>query len=572
MARSGRSIPRPRTRKAAQERRDALLAPRGTRVPCLFYLLCLCAVAAIPAAAQVESIVTISTSLGDTTETFWLQIPQGYRPGDPCPLLIGWHQLGGDHREMKFSTTFDSIANARGWIAASHQGVSRTHWNNQATQSHVVDMIRWIEERYSVDPRRIYMVGASMGGAAGMVFSNNHLDPAGPRVAAAASLSGIQDCERRFHEQGINQSMIEAFGGTPEEVPFEYHRNSAIVFADTSRSMHWNARRLPLYLTFGKGVSDSIWRAHAEDLYRVMAAYADTVVLHESAREGHGWGCAEEGPICDFLGAFRLGAPPERLSINADEEGRWEWAEVRMREPGGALPRDAGALAREARAFARDTGAFARFTGAIDRPEATIDFTMVRNVASAVLDLPAVDFPVDRGFFVCRWSILDGGPAELAFLGVPAEPGRVLRDGELYEQWSYDPVARTLSIAGEGSAVYSVFFDASGVPDDRRGDPSVGRSGDRGQRAGPFAEEFDGRILDHALHFRLERPAGVRWSLFDLSGRRVDGSPFVRRPSGTTEADLSRRLRRGIYFLILETEEGTGGGSARVARKLIILR
>ena len=37
------------------------------------------------------------------------------------------------------------------------------------------------------------MVGGSMGGAAGAIFANNHLDPTQPMVAATASPSGILD-------------------------------------------------------------------------------------------------------------------------------------------------------------------------------------------------------------------------------------------------------------------------------------------------------------------------------------------------------------------------------------------
>ena len=89
------------------------------------------------------------------------------------------------------------------------------------------------------------MVGGSMGGAAGAIYANNHLNPNKPMVAATASGSGILDCERRFYEMDGNNSMIEWFGGSPVEVPFEYHRNSAVFFNDLSQSMHIN---LPFYV------------------------------------------------------------------------------------------------------------------------------------------------------------------------------------------------------------------------------------------------------------------------------------------------------------------------------------
>jgi poly(3-hydroxybutyrate) depolymerase len=492
-------------------------------------LVLMLGVAATVARGQQEYVVTIPTTLADTTETFWLQIPAGYQPELPCPLLIGWHQLGGNHLEFKHATDFDSIANARGWIAASHDGPTPTHWNNHAAQSHVVDVIRWIEARYAVDAGRIYMVGASMGGAAGMVFSNNRLDPGGPRVAAAASLSGIQDCERRFHEQGWNNSMVGAFGGTPEQVPYEYHRNSAICFADSAASMHCNARHLPLYLTFGHGTSDDVWRRHAEDLYAVMHGWADTVVLRESARAGHGWTCAEEGPTCDFLGAFRLEGAPRTLSINADEEGRWSWAELGFREPDSS---------------------FGRIEVAADPAAPGLQCAMVRNVAAARLDLTAIDFPFATSPILCRWAVRDPGAAELGLLGVPTCPARVDRDGLPYASWSYDPEMRLLTLSGEGDGLYAIHLDPAAAVEGR----SVGTL--------RVAWIGDARVLD----CRLPAAGPARIGLWDASGRCLGSGACVAGEDRAARLAIRTPLASGIYFVTAD------GGAGRAVCRLPVLR
>jgi poly(3-hydroxybutyrate) depolymerase len=487
----------------------------GRVLPALVLFLLLIGFCA--AHAQSEYEITIETTLGDTTETFWLQIPAAYDPSNPCPLLIGWHQWGGNHWELKQATDFDEIANERGWIAACHHGISTTHWNNHSTQSHVVDVIAWIQENYCIDESRIYMIGSSMGGAAGMVFSNNHLDPAGPMVAAAASVSGIQDCERRFHEQGINNSMIAAFGGTPDEVPYEYHRNSAIYFADSTESMHFNARHLPLFLTFGHAESDQVWREHAEDLYAVMEGWADTVVIRESALYGHGWGCAEEELICDFLESFVLERYPTTISVNADEEGRWYWAELEMHEP---------------------LESFARIESTVDVVHAHLDLTMLRNVSAARLDLPSIGFPYDRGSFSCGWAIRDGAPAQLVFLGVSRCPLLVLRDGVSYGQWTYDAGEETLALDGEDEALYVVVFDAATAP------------------AAPAVEaEFRGvpvvRVwasLGGVLHYDLRAAGRVSWALYDPRGRAVAAEVLGWRAAGRGRISFARRLPSGIYF------------------------
>lgn len=480
------------------------------------------------AVAGVESVITIETTLGDTTETFWLQIPDGYRPDVPCPLLIGWHQWGGDELEMRNSSDFDSIADSRGWIAASHLGSSRTNWANHATQSHVTDVIRWIESRYSVDTRRIYMVGASMGGAAGMVYANNHLDPHAPMVAAAASISGIQDCERRYREQGINHSMITAFGGTPDEVPFTYHRNSAIYFADSTESMHKNARHLPLYLTFGHGTSDEPWRSHAEDLHAAMAGIADTIVLRESAIQGHGWACAEEERICDFLGAFSCDPMPARISIDADEEGRWYWATITMR--------------------ASET--FARFDGTADVAGGQVGLVMLRNVASALLDLAPLGFPLEGPRFECAWDVRQGGSAQIGFRNVSHSPSAVTRDGLIYERWSYDPQAQILTIDGEGAGHYVVLMEASAMPGDaEQGEP----------RLVSFGTGND------AVRYRTSGGVGeINFTLCDVAGRILRRGTLAQ-PEG--EIPVLRNLPSGIYFFDMRA-----GGRLRRLQKLVVSR
>jgi poly(3-hydroxybutyrate) depolymerase len=481
--------------------------------PCILILIVLLACAA-PCGARQEYEITIETSLGDSTETFWLQIPTFYHPGVPAPLLIGWHQLAGGRREMRDATDFDLEADMRGWIAASMDGPIPAHWNNHAAQSHMVDVIRWIEEHYEIDPDRIYMVGASMGGAAGMVFSNNHLDPAGPMVAAAASISGIQDCERRFHEQGTNTSMIAAFGGTPEEVPFTYHRNSAIDFDEPAQSMHVNARHLPLYLTFGRGITDSIWRAHAEDLYTVMTGFADKVVLRESTNGGHGWACAEEARTCAFLAGCSLVRDPARISIRADEDGAWYWVDL-------------------VRRVAADS--FAGVDAAVNPQAARIEIDFVDNVASATLDLTRQGFPLG-GRFDCRWTVADPGLAVLAFRDVPGPPAAVLRDGQLFTGWSYDAGSSMLRFEAEGTGLYTVLPDVASSSEATAG---TGAARIRVWQAGAGT-----------LRYAPMDSGPIVWRLYDVLGRIVDEGE-----GRNGSIDLRDRLPSGNYRIRLKVPE-----------------
>jgi len=481
--------------------------------------------------AQQEYEITIPTTQGDTTETFWLQIPSGYQPGTACPLLIGWHTIYANHLEFRDVTVFDSIANARGWIAASHDGpippeqTAPCHWNNHAAQSHVVDMIHWIQERFSVDSSRIYMVGASMGGAAAMAFSNNHLDPQGPMVAAAASVSGIQDCERRYYEQGINYSMTAAFGGSPSQVPFTYHRNSAIYFADSTESMHFNAMHLPLWLTFGNAWSDSVWRRHAEDLYAVMEPFADSVVLRESAFEGHGWAAAEADLICDFFENFTVTRYPPSISINADEEGRWYWARIAR----------------------RDTSQhFARFTGSLDTLQASLDFDMLNNVASARLNLLPAGFPLNSAEVVhLVWSIENGRIARLIFTDVQRAPLQIRRNASPYRLWRFFPATQELQLQGEGNGTYEIFFPSSS--------PEPLNSTSIGESVYAAWNSPESAVFSYP-----PSSTTLRWQIFDLLGRQIFSSETGMPPPDPRCFGSVAGLPSGLYFLkIHETGRST---------------
>jgi pimeloyl-ACP methyl ester carboxylesterase len=260
----------------------------------------------------------------DTIDTFSYQIPENYTGETGVPLLVAFHQWGGNENS-NYSTEFDEEANSRGWLFLSPFGGSANNYNHQAMQSMVESEILWMQEEFNIDKDRIYMVGGSMGGATGAIYANNHLDPTRPMVAATASGSGILDCERRFDEMDGNNSMIEWFGGTPDEVPFTYHRNSAVFFEDSTQSMHTNLQNTPLYLDFG---SSEPHRYHAEDLYNLLINSNDNMWIETNPSGGHGYSVMDETHTCDWLEQFELVDNPEFIHIRLDEPSRAYWAEA----------------------------------------------------------------------------------------------------------------------------------------------------------------------------------------------------------------------------------------------------
>jgi len=261
----------------------------------------------------------------DTVDVFSYQIPNNYNENNPAPLLVAFHQWGGNENS-NYYTEFDEEANLRGWFFLSPFGGSVNNYSHQEAQMFFEQEIIWMINHFSINNEKIYMVGGSMGGAAGAIYANNHLNPTKPMVAATASGSGILDCERRYYEMDGNNSMIEWFGGTPEEVPFEYHRNSAVYFADSTQSMHFNLQYTPLYLDFG---STEEHRYHAEDLYNLLFGYNNNMWIDIDPNPGHGYSVMDEHHTCNWLSQFRLFDNPNNVNVNLDQPSRAYWIEAK---------------------------------------------------------------------------------------------------------------------------------------------------------------------------------------------------------------------------------------------------
>ena len=57
----------------------------------------------------------------DTLDVFSYQIPQGYSPSEQHPLLIAFHQWGGNENSTYY-TAFDEEADSRNWMFMSPYG------------------------------------------------------------------------------------------------------------------------------------------------------------------------------------------------------------------------------------------------------------------------------------------------------------------------------------------------------------------------------------------------------------------------------------------------------------------
>jgi hypothetical protein len=471
------------------------------------------------------------SAYGDTAR-FWAQIPAGYDPQHPPAILIWWHQFGGSRFEMRDYTEFDDRAHDRGWIAACHFGPNDRHWNTARAQEHCRTMLDWIAARYPFSRDSIYMIGGSMGGAAGQVWHNNNCGPEDYFIAATAGASQILDCQLRQEQYlaagDTNVSMREAFGGLPAErdsVAFQYHRASAIFFADTSQSMHFNSLHLPVWNTWGATAAESTAHGFPAVLWDSLrrAGGADTTLAHGSDLGGHGLSIMPADSICNWLSGFSANRYPDEISINADEDDSYYWTSAWLMHS--------------------DT-VFGRYAVRKDSARRLLEVTLVRNIAA--LD---VDFAFPWPLFDSLNCVVHVGEEEPQTVGLTlariAPPERfVIRSGET-PSWNY--LSGVLSLTLHGGAEFTIIFQTGDAPERVPAVPSKLRI----VRAYPIP--FNSTVV-----LEIESPTAIVRDLvlFDLLGRAALSKPIALSP-GIQRISLSAGgLTSGVYYARLRGVPG----------------
>lgn len=277
------------------------------------------------------------TAFGDSAH-FLVQIPSNYDSTRPPAIIVGWHALGGSEVEI-FNYEYDEICDERGWIIASHMGPNDRHWNTRLPQLHCRAMLDWLSERYPFSLDSIYMCGGSMGAAAGQVWHNNNCAFDDYLIAATAGGSQILDCQLRQEQYlasgDTNRSMRAAFGGFPFEsdsVAYEYHRYSAVHFADTTESMHFNSLTVPVFSSWGAEQFEWDAYGYAAQNYAVLRQYGAESRFGAASWTGHGFNIIVAQEVCNWFSMYSANRYPDTLSLAADEDGRYYFCDVMLRD------------------------------------------------------------------------------------------------------------------------------------------------------------------------------------------------------------------------------------------------
>ena len=93
----------------------------------------------------------------DTLDIFSYQIPSNYLNENDHPLLVAFHQWGGN-QNTPYYTQFDEEAEERGWLFLSPFGGATNNYNHQGAQYMVEQEIIWMQNNFNINTNKIYII------------------------------------------------------------------------------------------------------------------------------------------------------------------------------------------------------------------------------------------------------------------------------------------------------------------------------------------------------------------------------------------------------------------------------
>jgi predicted esterase len=372
----------------------------------------------------------------DGEETWSLvNVPDSYVPGTPTPLVIGCHGMGGGADDA--ISFLKGPTSSRGWIlAAPHTHGERSDGETslaaRAAQHDLIDLLQYCMDQYDIDPDRVYLSGASMGGMQTSISAAKYPDV----FAAAWEWMGPADMEVIWYEldgsflfQDLADDSVIECGGDPSEQPFEYRRRSATEYA-------MNLRTVPFKI--GHGRTDILVHPHhARDLDQAIEAYDplyyDGIYWHW----GSHWVLPRHARMTVSWFEDKVLQPsPDFLLLTVDETMRIHYLDVEPTQP-------------DLR--------FARLQSEIFPSTNSWDLQVQ---GAARVGIYLADVALDGGADL-QLDVKRAGEVDLEWIGVTGQVGAVLRDGEPFGDYSLEFGRLVLHATGQGirTEAYSVLMN-----------------------------------------------------------------------------------------------------------------
>jgi polyhydroxybutyrate depolymerase len=264
---------------------------------------------------------SLTLTVGGHARTVLVHLPNGYTGSKQAPLVLNLHGSGSTASQQELFTGMDATADARGFIVAYPQALipdgGGFDWNVPGVPlfggravpqgsandvAFITSLVRTLEHRYCVDPRRVYATGFS-GGA--RLTSRLACDAAGV-FAAVAPVSGLR------RPSGCRPSRavpILSFHGTADPVdPYGGHGQPYWTYSVPVAARDWRTQEACAEAT-------TLHPAKTVTVTRYTRCRGGSAVeLYTIAGEGHEW---PGGPPLPKRPTALLG--PQSDAVDADE-------------------------------------------------------------------------------------------------------------------------------------------------------------------------------------------------------------------------------------------------------------
>lgn len=218
--------------------------------------------------------VTFLAKLDGTRQQYVELLPKGFRSDKAYDLIIGLHGHGADRWQFAKHTraeclAFRQVAADYDMIAVSPDYRAKTSWMGPAAEDDVKQIITELKRKYKV--KRVFLIGASMGGTSALTFAARHPDLIDGVTAMNAHANHLE-------YENFQDAISESFGGGKTQIPREYKNRSA---------EYWPERlTMPIGLTVG--VTDTIVPPNSVcRLSKVLKALGRPVLLIMDEQSGH---------------------------------------------------------------------------------------------------------------------------------------------------------------------------------------------------------------------------------------------------------------------------------------------
>ena len=134
-----------------------------------------------------------SFEFDDLTRTYLVHVPSSYDDNMPTPLVIVLHGYTGTAEGMETLTEFTAKSDEEGFIVVYPQGLVQ-RWNvgfgtlkfDTDDVGFINELINRLEQKYAIDPNRIYVTGFSNGAMMAYLLGAELSD----KIAAIAPVAG----------------------------------------------------------------------------------------------------------------------------------------------------------------------------------------------------------------------------------------------------------------------------------------------------------------------------------------------------------------------------------------------